>query len=56
MTIPFSKVLVVGVGLIGGSIAAAIKASCPSVQVWGVDPLQESLDAALASGALDAAA
>lgn len=56
MSIPFNKVLVVGVGLIGGSVAAAIKANCPSVQVYGVDPVQSSLDAALASGALDAAA
>ncbi len=56
MPFPFEKVTVIGVGLIGGSVAAAIKAQAPVVQVRGIDPVQESLDAALASGALDAAA
>lgn len=56
MTVPFGKILVVGVGLIGGSVAAAAKANCPGVTVWGVDPNQSSLDSALAAGALDAAA
>ena len=56
MTVPFGKILVVGVGLIGGSVAAAVKANCPGVTVWGVDPNQSSLDSALAAGALDAAA
>ena len=56
MAIPFEKVVVVGVGLIGGSIAAAIKAQSPQTLVYGIDPVQSSLDAALASGALDEAA
>ncbi len=55
MAFPFKSVTVVGVGLIGGSVAAAIKEQAPQVQVRGVDPSQSSLDAALASGAVDAA-
>lgn len=55
MSIPFEKVVVIGVGLIGGSIAASIKAVSPKTQVYGVDTAHGSLDAAMASGALDAA-
>lgn len=56
MSIPFERIVVVGVGLIGGSIAASVKAASPTTKVYGVDTSQSSLDAALASGALDAAA
>ena len=56
MPIPFKRIVIVGVGLIGGSIAAAVKACDSQVQVYGVDTSQESLDAALAAGALDEAA
>ncbi len=56
MPIPFKRIVVVGVGLIGGSIAAAVKANDPQVAVYGVDTSLESLDAALAAGALDGAA
>lgn len=56
MAFPFSTVTVVGVGLIGGSVAAAIKATSPQTSVYGIDPVQSSLDAALAAGALDDAA
>ena len=56
MSIPFKRIVIVGVGLIGGSIAAAVKACDSQVQVYGVDTSQESLDAALAAGALDEAA
>lgn len=56
MSIPFERIVVVGVGLIGGSIAASVKAVSPQTKVYGVDTVQGSLDAALSSGALDAAA
>ncbi len=56
MSIPFKRIVIVGVGLIGGSIAAAVKACDSQVHVYGVDTSQESLDAALAAGALDEAA
>lgn len=53
MSIPFEKVVIVGVGLIGGSIAAALKALPEPPQVYGVDVDEGSLESALASGALD---
>lgn len=56
MAVPFEKVLVIGVGLIGGSVAAAIKANSPLTAVYGIDTVQDSLDAALATHALDMAA
>lgn len=57
MSVPFKRVVIVGVGLIGGSIAAAFKAlGEDSPVVYGVDPDAESLSRALASGALDDAA
>ena len=55
MSIPFERICVVGIGLIGGSIAAGIKAQSPETKVFGIDPVQASLDAACATGALDAA-
>ena len=53
MSVPFERIAIVGVGLIGGSIAAAIKANSPQTTVYGIDTVQGSLDAALDSGALD---
>jgi prephenate dehydrogenase len=48
-------VTVVGVGLLGGSAALAIKAHDPSVRVAGVGRRKVSLDAALEVGAIDTA-
>lgn len=56
MAVPFSSITIVGVGLIGGSIAAALKRLPQAPHVRGIDPDRESLDRALASGALDEAA
>ena len=52
-SIPFRSVLIVGVGLIGGSVAAALKTLPDPPCVYGVDPQASSLEAALASGTLD---
>lgn len=49
------RVVVVGVGLIGGSIGLALKARCPGVHVAGVGRRQGSLDEARAAGAIDSA-
>ena len=48
-------VTVVGVGLLGGSAALALKAMDPDVTVAGVGRRRTSLDAALAAGAIDTA-
>ena len=48
-------VTVIGVGLLGGSAALAIKAHDPSVRVAGVGRRKVSLDAALEVGAIDTA-
>lgn len=47
-----SRVVVVGVGLIGGSIAAAIRARHPHCEVVGVGRSAERLEAAQAAGLL----
>jgi prephenate dehydrogenase len=52
-TVPFTRVTIVGLGLIGGSIALAIKRRWPSVYVAGVD-LAAVIDTALELGAVDA--
>jgi prephenate dehydrogenase len=57
--VPFASVLVIGVGLIGGSIAAALKASesaagaSARVRVRGVDIDQRAIEGALAKGFID---
>lgn len=56
MTIPFSRIAVIGVGLIGGSFAAAVKAVSPQTCIYGINPSRSSLDAALEAGTLDDAA
>lgn len=56
MPIPFQKVAIVGVGLIGGSIAAALEALDEPPTVLGITHEGGSLDEALQSGALDCAA
>lgn len=52
-TIPFKTITVVGVGLIGGSIAASLKAQDSSLTVYGVDTDEKSLSQARATGAID---
>ncbi len=56
MNRPFETVIIAGIGLIGGSAAAALKALPNAPRVLGIDPCQASLDSALAAGALDEAA
>lgn len=50
---PFATVGIVGVGLLGGSIARAVRRVWPTVRLVGVDR-PEVVRAALAAGALDA--
>jgi prephenate dehydrogenase len=51
----FGSVAVVGVGLIGGSFAAALKRVEPTLQVVGIDTDSRALEWALSHGLLDAA-
>ena len=53
MSIPFRRVVIIGVGLIGGSIAAALKQLDEAPEVYGIGPREDTLKAALAAGALD---
>ncbi|MGI6032632.1 MAG: prephenate dehydrogenase/arogenate dehydrogenase family protein [Coriobacteriales bacterium] len=53
MSVPFEKIAIVGVGLIGGSIAAALKSLDEAPVVYGIGPHEEGLEAALDTGALD---
>ena len=53
MGIPFKKVIIIGVGLIGGSIAAAMKKLDNPPQVLGIGPHEESLKRAQDAKALD---
>lgn len=50
---PFARLAVVGLGLIGGSVALAAKRRWPAVHVTGIDR-PAVIDAALAMGAADA--
>jgi prephenate dehydrogenase len=52
---PFSRIAVVGLGLIGGSIAFAARRAWPSVHVVAIDR-EPVLKEALARRAIDAAA
>ena len=52
---PFSRVAIVGVGLIGGSIAAALRRAAPDVHIIGVDE-RSVLTRAEAAGLIDEAA
>lgn len=52
----FGRVAVIGVGLIGGSFALALKAAKACSEVVGVGRSRANLDAALALGAIDVAA
>jgi len=49
------NVTVIGVGLLGGSVALALKARDPHVRVAGVGRRQSSLEAARRAGAIDTA-
>lgn len=46
----------VGLGLIGGSIAKALKAACPSVFIIAYDVQKDALSLALSEGVIDVAA
>jgi len=52
----FARVAVIGVGLIGGSFALALKAAKVCAQVVGVGRSKANLDAAVARGVIDVAA
>ena len=52
--LPFSSILVIGVGLIGGSICAALKAQkAPRPRVRGIDILHHAIAGALSRGYID---
>jgi prephenate dehydrogenase len=51
----FQKVAIIGVGLIGGSLAAALKAQGLAAQIVGIGRSQATLDEALSLGLIDAA-
>ena len=53
MACSIKKITIVGVGLIGGSIAAACKALDNAPTVYGIDMDKDSLEGAKKSGALD---
>ncbi len=53
MSRPFDRVVVIGVGLIGGSLAAAIRALADAPQVRGIDHDSRTLLVALERGAID---
>ena len=52
-SVPFERVAIIGVGLIGGSLASALKALENPPTVWGITHAGGSLDGAVGSGALD---
>lgn len=56
MSAPFAHVVVVGVGLIGGSLAAALRALPEAPRVTGIDRDEANLALALESGVIDDAA
>ena len=53
MSSPFSRVAIVGTGLIGSSVGLAIKAARPSIQVTGHDASSDSLRRAQRAKAVD---
>ncbi|MDR3316358.1 MAG: prephenate dehydrogenase/arogenate dehydrogenase family protein [Coriobacteriales bacterium] len=53
---PFDSVLIVGIGLIGGSVAAALRQLPNAPLVRGIDTDQHAVEAALEKGFLDEAA
>lgn len=55
MTLPFERLTVIGLGLIGGSLAMAVKERFPDWHVTGVDPNAEALQYALKHQVIDQA-
>jgi len=53
MDIPFNKIGIVGVGLIGGSLGLALKKDAPTLRILGIGRMAERLDLARRMGALD---
>lgn len=53
MSRPFDRVAIIGVGLIGGSLAAALRALPEPPQVLGVDADEETIDVALEEAVID---
>lgn len=51
--VPFSTVAVAGLGLLGGSLALALKKRSPAVRVLGLARRRESIDQALSASAID---
>ena len=49
------KVVIVGLGLIGGSLGLAMKRKMPDLLVWGIDQRPETAEEAVRLGAVDAA-
>lgn len=52
---PFSTVAIVGLGLMGGSLALALKQKYPAQKIIGITRTRATLDLALARGAIDSA-
>lgn len=52
---PLNRLVVIGVGLIGGSLAAALKKACACCEVIGVARRQQTCDEALRLGVVDRA-
>ncbi len=50
---PFNKVTSLGVGLIGGSLAKALKANNPALEITGAGRSRETLELALRTGVID---
>jgi len=49
---PYKSVVVVGLGLIGGSVAKGLRRRFPGLEVIGVDPAEATLQAALGDRAI----
>ena len=47
-----NKILIIGLGLIGGSIARTIKSQKLDYEVFAIDQNQDSIDAAKSSGSV----
>ncbi len=50
----FQRICIIGVGLIGGSLAATAKSVDPAITIFGIDRDSEALAHAIAAGYLDA--
>jgi 3-phosphoshikimate 1-carboxyvinyltransferase len=50
--LPYKSVVVVGLGLIGGSVAKGLRHRFPGLEVIGVDPAEATLQAALGDSAI----